>query len=241
MRLIGVIDLLDGRAVHARRGERERYAPIAGGDAAALASRYVREFGLHEVYVADLDAILGRDAQEPVVAAVCASGVQVWLDAGVTSADQARHAHALGVTHVVIGLETLASFEALDVICGALGGDCVAFSLDLRDGQPIGTAAADQRPQQIASRAAAAGVSSIILVDLARVGSESGPDLETVARVRDAVHEQLLIAGGGVRGVDDLARLAEAGCDGALVATALHTGQLSAAGVEAARHFSVRR
>jgi phosphoribosylformimino-5-aminoimidazole carboxamide ribotide isomerase len=50
-----------------------------------------------------------------------------------------------------------------------------------------------------------------------------------------------LVAGGGVRGADDLARLADAGCDGALVATALHDGRLSAADVTAARRIAVRR
>jgi phosphoribosylformimino-5-aminoimidazole carboxamide ribotide isomerase len=37
-----------------------------------------------------------------------------------------------------------------------------------------------------------------------------------------------VFAGGGIRGFDDLARLAAAGCAGALVASALHDGALSA-------------
>ena len=45
-------------------------------------------------------------------------------------------------------------------------------------------------------------------------------------RVRRAVPDVALLAGGGVRGPEDLQRLADAGCDGALVATALHDGRL---------------
>lgn len=241
MRVIGVIDLLGGRAVHARRGQRDQYRPLGDGDPLAVARTYIDDLSLAELYVADLDAILGRAAQDDTVAALCRLRAQVWLDSGVASTEHARHAQALGVAHVVVGLETLSSYEALDAICALLGGDCVAFSLDVRDGEPIGRAGSGQRPDQIASRAAAAGISSIILVDLARVGSERGVDLDAIARVRDAAPAPLLIAGGGVRGVDDLARLADAGCDGALVATAVHTGQIGAAEVEAARHFSVRR
>jgi uncharacterized protein related to proFAR isomerase len=46
-----------------------------------------------------------------------------------------------------------------------------------------------------------------------------------------------LIAGGGVRGLDDLKALADAGCDAALVASALHDGRLSREDIERAKGF----
>ena len=44
-----------------------------------------------------------------------------------------------------------------------------------------------------------------------------------------------LVAGGGIRNRDDLIRLADAGCDGALVATALIEGRLTTSDLIAAR------
>jgi phosphoribosylformimino-5-aminoimidazole carboxamide ribotide isomerase len=41
-----------------------------------------------------------------------------------------------------------------------------------------------------------------------------------------------LTSGGGVRGRDDLAALADAGCDAALVASALHDGQLTVSDIQ---------
>jgi phosphoribosylformimino-5-aminoimidazole carboxamide ribotide isomerase len=64
------------------------------------------------------------------------------------------------------------------------------------------------------------------VLDLARVGSGTGVDLELMAEVRRTVPEVTLFAGGGVRSEDDLDRLARVGCDGALVATALLSGAL---------------
>jgi uncharacterized protein related to proFAR isomerase len=55
------------------------------------------------------------------------------------------------------------------------------------------------------------------------------------------VPDRLLLGGGGVRGVEDLNALGHLGCDGVLVATALHERRLGAAEIEAARHFKVRR
>jgi len=255
VRVIGVVDLLAGRAVHALAGRRERYTPVravAGspiepGDALALARAYVERLGLTELYAADLDAILQGASQDTIVAAMAALGAPLWLDAGVSSVDQARHALGLGAAHVVVGLETLPSFDALAGICAALGGDRVAFSLDLRDGEPVfvrGVSEASrgvptgEPAHLVAARAAAAGAGAVIVIDLARVGTGTGIDFELIARVREATPGLTLLAGGGVRGLEDLTRIADCGCDGALVATALHDGRLGAAEVAAAQRFS---
>ena len=245
MRVIGVIDLLAGRAVHARAGRRNSYEPVrtvAGvaiepGDAVALARMYVHDLGVTELYAADLDAILGRPPQDALVASVAALGAPLWLDAGVTSAGVARHALELAAAVVVVGLETLPSYDALGEICASVGSDRVAFSLDLRDGEPLVAAGVLSEPAHVAAeRAADAGVGALIVIDLARVGMGTGLDLPLIARVRKAVPAVTLLAGGGVRGAEDLERLADAGCDGVLVATALHDGRLSADQVAAARH-----
>jgi phosphoribosylformimino-5-aminoimidazole carboxamide ribotide isomerase len=259
--VIGVLDLAAGRAVHARAGMRELYAPVravAGspiepGDALALARAYTDRLGVTELYAADLDAIdvddvnasdvaHGRTSHATLVAEVAALGAPLWLDAGISSADRARRALSLGAARIVVGLETLPSYAALEEICAVVGGDCVAFSLDLRDGKPVASPRAVERdretsPHLAAARAADAGVGSVIVIDLARVGTGTGLDLALVSRVREAVPGLTLVVGGGVRGLEDVARLADAGCDGVLVASALHDGRLGAAEVATARRW----
>jgi len=253
VRVIGVVDLADGRAVHASGGHRERYAavtavagsPIAAGDAVALGRSYTSRLGLRELYVADLDAIAGGPPQESLLAELTAvPGAVVWADAGVSSVERARHLVDLGAAKVVVGLETLRSFDALASICAAIGGERVAFSLDLRDGEPV-TSPDFARPciepaRRLARRAAEAGAGAVIVIDLARVGAGAGLDLETIAGVREETLRLTLLAGGGVRGAADLASLAHAGCDGALVATALLDGRLGAAEIAAAGRSGVR-
>jgi phosphoribosylformimino-5-aminoimidazole carboxamide ribotide isomerase len=248
MRVIGVVDLLAGRAVHARAGRRQCYAPVSAiagcpiepGDARALARAYVEQFGLTELYAADLDAILGGTPQDALIAAVARVNAPLWLDAGVSSAGGAQDALRLGAARVVVGLETLPSYDALGRICATIGGNRVVFSLDLRDGEPIvakgerGGIPPGEPASVVAARAAAAGAGGVIVLDLARVGTSRGLDLDLIARVREAVPGLTLVAGGGVRGAGDLACLADAGCDGALVASALHDGRLDAAAVAAA-------
>ena len=197
MRVLGVLDLLAGRAVHARGGRRESYEPVrtvAGvaidGDAVELARTYLRHLGLTEFYAADLDAIANRPPQGTLVASIAALGAPLWLDAGIASVAAARHALELAAAVVVVGLETMPSYDALAEICASAGGDRVAFSLDLRDGEPVvdseASAIRGEPPHIVAARAAAAGVGALIVIDLSRVGMRTGMDLALIARVREA-------------------------------------------------------
>lgn len=245
MELIGVVDIMAGRAVRAGGGVRERYTPIEridsahiNGDPAALARVYVEHFAVSALYAADLDAITGEDMQTPIVRDLAAIA-PLWLDAGVGSLSQAQHVIDLGAARVVVGLETLQSFEALASICAGVGGARVVFSLDLRNGEPVAPRRLHlhEPPHDIASRAAAAGAGAVIVIDLGRVGAATGPDFDLLTRVRRAVPGAALLAGGGLRAFDDVTRLADVGCDGALVASALQNGALSAADVRRARRL----
>jgi phosphoribosylformimino-5-aminoimidazole carboxamide ribotide isomerase len=235
--VIGVIDLLGGKAVHARGGVRADYRPIRAvaeaaideGDASAVMQAYVA-LGVREAYVADLDAILQGPPQNALLASLASSGVPLWLDAAITSAARARQVREIGVAHVVVGLETLTSFEALRTICQTGGTGPTAFSLDMKEGALLThprLRLLDRGPEAVAAHAVAAGAGTVIVLDLARVGSGAGPDLRLLERLRRTVPGVTLLAGGGVRGADDLDRLADVGCDGALVGTALLSGQLA--------------
>jgi len=61
----------------------------------------------------------------------------------------------------------------------------------------------------------------VIVLELDKVGTKSGIDLEFLAcAVADSEHD--IICGGGVRSCEDVDKLAEIGVKGALVATAIH-------------------
>lgn len=230
MRIAGVIDVRGGLAVHARGGVREQYAPVerAGGyridgDARALARFYRDEYGLRDVYVADLDAIAGASVQRHVVHALAGLHLDVHVDAAVTTASAARSLLDAGAARVIVGLETLPDFAALAAICAAVDPDAVMFSLDMRHGRPLMVAAAPpcHSAELIAAQAVSAGVRDLILLDLSRVGTAAGIDADAPGRLASRVPECRVWAGGGIASCADLVRLQQAGVAGALMATAL--------------------
>jgi phosphoribosylformimino-5-aminoimidazole carboxamide ribotide isomerase len=251
MQLIPVLDLVRGRAVHARAGDRALYRPVEsvltpghGGDPLALVQAYRDSVGARECYVADLDAIQGGELQHDLlrelarVAAPCG----LLVDAGAHSQAGVREVLALGAAAVVIGLETLPRLELLEAAVAAAPPGGIVFSLDLRLGRPVlspaATGARLPEPEDLASRAVDAGVGAVLLLDVGRVGTGGGVDLELLRRLRRRFPHVRLLAGGGVAGVEDLRRLAGAGCDGALVATALHSGRIGQSGASASRQVA---
>ena len=236
MRIIPVLDLKGGVAVHAVAGDRQGYRPLRSvfapetADPMILARELRDQGGATEVYLADLDAITGR--AKPAYAtyqAIADLGLTIWLDAGVRDAADVGRLRDLGASRIIAGLETLAGPDALARIVATLGPSTVALSLDLRDGVPIVAPAStwlgDPRDEaNLVDQGTRAGIRAIIRLDLAHVGTGRG-----VASVPDVTGQDPRIdwiTGGGVAGAADLATLARLGYTAALVGSAWHDGRI---------------
>lgn len=235
MRVIPVLDLARGRAVSGRGGRRETYEPVrsrlvsAAGDARALAGAYRDVLGCDEWYVADLDALAGGAVQHEVLRDLAMLGSRLLVDAAVATPARARDLVADGVQRLVVGLETLPSFDALVDVTRAIGPASVIFSLDLRDGRPLVPSRGGPRgtPLELAGHAIEAGASGLLVLDLARVGTAQGVDMVLLSALRRAHPDVELLAGGGLATARQLEQLMDVGLDAALVGTALHDGTLS--------------
>ena len=70
---------------------------------------------------------------------------------------------------------------------------------------------------------------TLLVLDIGRVGTGCGVDLGLLETLRRRFPDVRLLAGGGVLTRRDLDRMRDVGCDGVLVASALHTGRIGAA------------
>jgi phosphoribosylformimino-5-aminoimidazole carboxamide ribotide isomerase len=250
MDIIPVLDLCRGVAVWAQAGDRARYRPVesallaeGAGDAVALLRAYRAKLGAAACYIADLDAIQGGAVQRAMLRelAQLETGFAgaLLVDAGAHTPASAFEVIACGASQVVIGLETLRAFRDLAAIVRVVREDRVVFGVDLRLGAPILHPAmhdaAGPVPDAVglATQAADAGATTLLLLDLGRIGTGCGVDLGLVETLRRRLPGVRLLAGGGVLARRDLDRMRDAGCDGALVASAIHAGTITAADLAA--------
>lgn len=236
MRIIPVLDLLGGVVVRGIAGERQAYRPIVSQIAKSaqpsdVANALMKRLPGDIAYVADLDAIAGNTPAWRDYEAIASARWKLWIDAGAATLSRAAELAAQPYcAGVVVGLESLAAGDELAAIVEQLGSQRVIFSLDLKHGAPLTKVAAWQAatPLEIALMAAQQGIARMIVLDLAAVGTGSGPQTLTLARELKAALPQVeLIGGGGVRDSADLQRFADAGYAAVLVASALHDGRLS--------------
>jgi phosphoribosylformimino-5-aminoimidazole carboxamide ribotide isomerase len=229
VKIVPVIDLQGGVVVHARRGQRDEYAPLRsplvdGCEPVAVARALCAICRTSALYVADLDALGGAPVDEATLAAVAAVS-EPWVDAGATTSERAAALQRAGVARNVVGTESLE--PGAPVMPSATPP--VVLSVDLRDGRLISRdpELAGRDPTAAAPLARALNAHELLVIDLARVGSGAGPPLDAVADLANALPGVAIYAGGGVRDDADLRALESAGAAGALVATALHEGRIT--------------
>jgi len=229
MRILPVLDIMGGQVVRGIRGRRHEYRPIVSqltpSSTPLDVARAIRhQFGLAELYVADLDAIAGGPPSLAIYSCLRAEGFRLCVDAGLREAAEARPLAADGTEQLVFGLETLRDPQELTRACDRFGRRIV-FSLDLRDGEPLGDRESWRGGDafSIAEQAIAAGVRCLIVLDLSRVGTGEGAGTEALCQRIVLSHPNVdVLAGGGIRGVKELRRLQSIRVAGVLLASALH-------------------
>ena len=234
LKVIPVIDILNGVAVHAIRGERSNYKPLQSSlfksaDPVDVAGVF-KTLGFRELYVADLDAIIDCSNDfHTLKGVVNETGLSLIVDAGITNIDRAQRLFESGVSKLVIGTETLLRKGFVAEAVKRFGSDKVVLSLDLKDGEVLVKPGFDgcRDPMCLLDEFSSMGISQIIILDLDRVGSSMGVDFSFLKDIIDKLNSDVY-AGGGVRDITDLQALKEVGAAGALVSTAIHTGKITA-------------
>ncbi|WP_213779495.1 HisA/HisF-related TIM barrel protein [Caballeronia sp. dw_276] len=229
MQVIPVLDLLDGHAVRAVRGERERYRPIesslcATSEPLGVARALLAATGARTLYIADLGAILKRnDHAAHITALLDALDIEIWLDAGYTDFASMRTLFdridtARSKLVPIFGTETLVNADALREAQSA--GFEPVLSLDHRAGRLMADPAA-------ACSDISWWPSRVIVMTLDQVGAYQGPDLATIDAVRAQAGDCELIGAGGIRDDADLSAAARSGASAWLVASAIHDRRVS--------------
>ena len=231
MDIIPVIDLMQGQVVRALQGERQYYRPIESGLCPGtstpldVVSALLELYPFKTLYIADLDAIGGGHPHLDTVIEIRHRypELTLWLDAGCRDTFELDRWPDQAVQHV-IGSENLSSVIPFHDMRRHLGTSEPILSLDFSSQGPLG-------PQEL-FQSPSSWPDTVIAMTLARVGSGSGPDWETLESLRKLAPNRRLIAAGGVRGIEDLSALTSRHIAGALIASALHDGQISRSDIE---------
>ncbi len=229
--VIPVIDVRQGIVVRGVAGERDSYRPLVSRltdsvDPVRVAEALIAAYRPATMYLADLDAIIDDQVDLTLYRALGTLPVTWLIDAGVRDVARLRLLTELSEVRVVCGLESLTSPAVLREFVTAVDPTRLVFSLDLKRGVPLATAAWPSEPVEVARLAWSSGLREQIVLDLCDVGMSTGGSRDALCRELLSWEGLRLITGGGVRGPADVIRLRDFGVTGVLVASALHDGRL---------------
>jgi phosphoribosylformimino-5-aminoimidazole carboxamide ribotide isomerase len=229
LRVIPVIDLLQGQVVRARAGDRASYRPLISphsptSDPVDVVRGLLSIHPFPTLYVADLDAIQNQGNNFQTLRRIREAfpALQMWVDNGAADAGAIETIVDADLGSPILGSESQRSSE---LIAQHRDSGRVILSLDFRGD-------AFQGPSEILAEPAL-WPQRVIVMTLAQVGSGAGPDLARLASIQSIAGGREIYAAGGIRDAADLSTLKEAGVAGALIATALHERRIGAADLQA--------
>lgn len=212
MELVLAMDLRQNLVVHGKSGNRESYRPLDWGlSPTAEPLEYLAAIQPKYLYIADLDRIEGTGSHDSLVKHCAETVCTCYVDRGCRSFDD-----MLSGTNIrnIIGTETGGSD-----LSRYQGG---YLSIDVKGDRVIPSG---KTPEEFLADAQEWHFDGIIILNIGSVGTESGIDAKELTKQRAAYSGRLLY-GGGVASVNDLEIISAAGFDGAIIATALHRGQI---------------
>jgi len=221
MEIIPVIDIRRGQVVHAVKGQRQNYRPLQtslceSNSPEDIVQAFVSSYPFKTIYIADLDAIERQSNNDQIIRQLHDKfqSVTFWVDHGLSSSTDLKN-QCCG--QYVLGSETNISPDTLNEII-TISPDII-LSLDFQTNTFLGDQNLLQKTSLWPGR--------IIIMSLAHVGSDNGPDYELISSLIKTAGERKIYVAGGVRHETDLELLKNMGIDGVLIATALHTQRIT--------------
>jgi len=234
MYILPAIDLKDCKVVRLYKGDFDTIHQVAD-DPLATASKFFQA-GARYIHMVDLDGAKdGVRKNGNIVAQVAQqSGLKVELGGGIRSLSDLEDVFSLGVYRAVIGSAAVSDPDFVRTAT-AKYGERIAVGIDALEGKVktsgwVNDAGIDY--VDFAKQMEAIGVKVIIFTDIETDGTLAGPSFAKLKSLQGAVSCQV-IASGGVSSNEDIRKLKEEGCYGAIIGKAYYAGTINLAGAVA--------
>jgi len=221
MNIIPVIDLQDGLVVAAKQGQRKAYKPIKSNLSRSstildIIDGFLSIFPFKNIYIADINAITGSGNNQNIIDTVIKnySSIEFWVDKGINP--EKLSVITDNKYRLILGSESQ-NPKYFNNINKILKNHLLSLDFFPSQGY-VGPKELLNSPNLWPT--------DIIIMTLDRVGKNSGPDMEKLHFFCKNHPSKNFIAAGGVRHKQDLINLKKIGIQQALVASALHSGEI---------------
>ncbi|MCB2300969.1 1-(5-phosphoribosyl)-5-[(5-phosphoribosylamino)methylideneamino]imidazole-4-carboxamide isomerase [Clostridium tagluense] len=230
MKIFPAIDVKNGKCVRLYQGEFSS-SEVVGEDPLQTALSFVEQ-GAEYIHMVDLDgALSGTIGNANSINRVIKNiNIPIQLGGGIRSLDAIEILLEKGLNRVILGTAALNNPSLVKEAVKKFG-DKIAIGIDARDGYvAVEGWKTSSKIEYIdfAKQMENIGAKTIIFTDISRDGTLTGPNLEATGKINDMVSCNI-IASGGMKGIEDIKKLAKMNMYGAIIGKALYSGNISLA------------
>ncbi len=229
MQIRPAIDIIDGKCVRLTQGDYAR-KKVYNEDPLEVAKEF-EGAGLCNLHLVDLDGAKASHIVNYKVLERIASNTELSIDfgGGLKSDEDVKIAFNSGTTQITGGSIAVKEPDLFRAWLKRFGSEAVILGADCRDGKIAVNGWLEDTTLDVYKTIAgyaAEGVSYVISTDIASDGAMKGPAFDLYERILAENSDLKVIASGGVVNMDDLEKLNDLGCFGAIIGKSLYEGTI---------------
>lgn len=230
MIIFPAIDIIGGKPVRLFKGDFSTAEQVAD-DALETAENFVKA-GAQWIHMVDLDGSLKKERvnSETFVSVANQTPLKVEIGGGIRTMQDIDYYANHNISRVILGSVALKNPELVRQAVKEFGS-LIAVGIDAKHGFVATegwTEKSDINFIELAKRMEDMGVKTIIYTDISKDGTLSGPNLEQLCALNEAVSCDIT-ASGGVTNIDDIISLRDNSLYGAICGKSIYKGTLNLA------------
>ncbi|MDM1543823.1 1-(5-phosphoribosyl)-5-[(5-phosphoribosylamino)methylideneamino]imidazole-4-carboxamide isomerase [Empedobacter stercoris] len=228
MRIIPAIDIIDGKCVRLSQGDYDT-KKIYNENPLEVAKEF-EDYGIEYLHLVDLDGAKSKQIINYKTLELIASKTNLKVDfgGGIKANDDIRIAFECGANQITGGSIAVQNPTLFQEWIAQYGSEKIILGADAKD-RKIATHGWLETSEldviDFIQEYKAKGIDYVICTDIAKDGMLQGTSNELYAEILAAADVKL-IASGGVSSIDDLIKVKELGCEGAILGKAIYEGRI---------------
>jgi len=232
MDIIPAIDIIDGKCVRLTQGDYDQ-KKIYNERPLEVAMQF-EDAGLTRLHLVDLDGAKAGSVKNWKVLEALASKTAMVIDfgGGIKSAEDVDIVFECGAKLATVGSMAVKNEEIFSDWLEQYGADRFFLGADVKDEKiAIGgwLETTDIWVYDFMEKYVQKGVTNIFCTDVSKDGLLEGPSVDLYKTLVEQFPDIYFVASGGVSSMEDLEKLKEIGCKGAIVGKAIYEGRVNIA------------
>ncbi len=230
MRLIPAIDIIDGKCVRLSKGDYNT-KKIYNENPLEVAKQF-QDHGIKHLHLVDLDGAKSKHIVNYRILEEIATHTDLAIDfgGGLKTDEDLKIAFESGARQITGGSIAVKNPELFQNWLKVYGSDKIILGADANNRKIAVSGWLEESNEDLipfVQKYTHKGASYVICTDIAKDGMLQGPSFDLYSEMLSEIDNLKLIASGGIAIFDDLPKLAEIGCEGAIIGKAIYENKIS--------------